>query len=129
MRPARGIYKDCLSVDFRDKRRGACRKREISDRRWLARSPADRGGRGEFLDVMVKPAADPNEWLLTDLLGRSMGVVRRSDGGTFLVEPGGNAKLTMTGMRCGPFHSLDDALAAIETHTRGVCRREAAPDQ
>ena len=78
---------------------------------------------------MVKPAADPNEWLLTDLLGRSMGVVRRSDGGTFLVEPGGNAKLTMTGMRCGPFHSLDDALAAIETHTRGVCRREAAPDQ
>lgn len=76
------------------------------------------------MDVMVKPVAGGNEWRLTDLLGRSMGVVRAVEGGTFLVEPDGNARVTMTGMRCGPFNSLDDALAAIETHTRGVCRRE-----
>jgi hypothetical protein len=78
------------------------------------------------LDVMVSPVAGRQEWLLTDLLGRSMGVIRARDGGAgFTVEPGGNARETMKGMRHGPFGSLDEALAAIETHTRGVCRRES----
>ncbi len=78
---------------------------------------------------MVKLVPGGNEWRLTDLLGRSMGVIRSADGANFQIEPDGNARETMTGMRSGPFHSLDDALAAIETHTRGVCRREADPAQ
>jgi hypothetical protein len=73
---------------------------------------------------MVKPASDRNGWVLTDLLGRPMGVIRTTDRTDFLIEPDGNAKATMNGMRCGPFPSLDEALATIETHTRGVCRRE-----
>ncbi len=81
------------------------------------------------MDVMVKPVQDRNEWVLTDLLGRAMGVIRTTEERTFLVEPEGNAKMTMSGMRPGPFHSLDEALAAIETHTRGVCRRVAEAPQ
>jgi hypothetical protein len=81
------------------------------------------------LDVMVRPVPDRNEWLLTDLLGRSMGVIRTTERAAFLVEPEGNAGVTMTGMRCGPFHTLDEALTAIETHTRGVCRREPGAAQ
>jgi hypothetical protein len=47
-----------------------------------------------------------------------------TDSGHVHVEPDGKATAIMTGMRCGPFVSLDEALAMIETHTRGVCRRE-----
>ena len=79
---------------------------------------------GHSLDVMVNPVTGRNEWRLTDLLGRSMGVIR-ADGGAFAIEPKGKARETMKGMSCGPFASLDEALAAIETHTRGVCRRGA----
>lgn len=81
------------------------------------------------MDVMVKPVIDRKEWLLTDLLGRSMGVIRTTDSGQVSVEPDGKATMTMTGMRCGPFASLDEALAMIETHTRGVCRREPGEAQ
>lgn len=73
---------------------------------------------------MVTAVDERDEWRLTDLLGRSMGLIKETEAGRFLVEPAGNAQTTMTGMACGPFNSLDDALAAIETHTRGVCRRE-----
>lgn len=77
------------------------------------------------MDVMVTKVREREEWLLTDLLGRSMGVIKTAAaGGDLFVEPSGNARTTMTGMRCGPFCSLDEALAAIETHTRGVCRRD-----
>jgi hypothetical protein len=78
---------------------------------------------------MVKSVEGRDEWALTDLLGRSMGVISTTDSGNFLIEPDGNARVTMTGTRCGPFPSLDDALAAIETHTRGVCRREMGRPQ
>ena len=78
---------------------------------------------------MVKLVVGRKEWLLTDLLGRSMGVIRTTDSGHVRVEPDGKATATMTGMRCGPFASLDEALAMIETHTRGVCRRETGEDQ
>lgn len=72
---------------------------------------------------MVTSVDERDEWRLTDLLGRPMGVIKEAEAGKFLIEPGGKAQATMTGMGCGPFGTLDDALAAIETHTRGVCRR------
>ncbi|MFC3694676.1 hypothetical protein [Chenggangzhangella methanolivorans] len=78
---------------------------------------------------MVKPVFGRKEWLLTDLLGRPMGMIRTTDSGHVHIEPDGKATATMTGMRCGPFASLDEALAMIETHTRGVCRREPGEAQ
>jgi len=76
---------------------------------------------------MVTPVDGSAEWRLTDLLGRSMGVIKEAGAEEFLIEPDGNAIGTMDGMGRGPFRSLDDALAAIETRTRGVCRRQ--PDE
>lgn len=81
------------------------------------------------MDVMVKPVSGRKEWLLTDLLGRSIGMIRATDSGHVRVEPDGKATATMSGMRCGPFASLDEALAMIETHTRGACRREPGEAQ
>jgi hypothetical protein len=75
------------------------------------------------LDVMVTPATDSALWDLTDLLGRSMGHVAEVTAGQFRISPEGKAVETMAGINQGPYASLDDALAAIETHTRGVCRR------
>jgi hypothetical protein len=78
---------------------------------------------------MVKPVSGRKEWMMTDLLGRTMGLIRTTDGGDVRIEPDGKATATMTCMRCGPFASLDEALAMIETHTRGVCRREPGEAQ
>ena len=77
------------------------------------------------LDVMVTPANDSALWELTDLLGRSMGHVSEVTTGQFRISPDGKALETMAGINQGPYSSLDDALAAIETHTRGVCRRSS----
>ena len=62
-------------------------------------------------------------WRLTDLLGRSMGNIREDIAHCFTIYPEGHAFKTMAGIQCGPYASLDAALAEIETHTRGVCRR------
>jgi hypothetical protein len=35
----------------------------------------------------------------------------------------------MAGIEHGPFASLDAALAAIEKHTRGICRHHPGEDQ
>lgn len=75
------------------------------------------------MDVIVTPATDCALWDLTDLLGRSMGQVAEVAAGQFRINPDGRAVETMAGIDQGPYLSLDDALAAIETHTRGVCRR------
>ena len=73
--------------------------------------------------MIVTPATDSGMWNLTDLLGRSMGHVAEVTAGQFRISPDGKAVETMAGINQGPYASLDDALAAIETHTRGVCRR------
>jgi hypothetical protein len=77
------------------------------------------------LDVTVTPETDKTTWNLTDLLGRSMGQIAEATAGQFRISPAGNAVATMAGIKPGPYASLDEALAAIETHTRGVCRRSA----
>jgi len=41
----------------------------------------------------------------------------------------GHALETMAGIEQGPHASLDAALAEIEGHTRGVCRRNPGEDQ
>jgi hypothetical protein len=75
------------------------------------------------LDVIVTPADEHGEeWYLADLLGRSMGRVEKVGNG-FLILAAGKAIERMAKLHPGPYPSLDDALAAIETHTRGTCRR------
>ena len=74
------------------------------------------------MDVLVTAMAD-DTWTLTDLLGREMGCVRKTDLGTFIIEPAGQAVETMAAIVARSYPSVDGALAAIEEHTRGVCRR------
>jgi len=79
------------------------------------------------MDVIVKASA--GFYLLTDLLGRPMGSIVEDGAGQFTIRSLGLAADTMTGMKHGPFACVDDALAEIERHTRGVCRREPTADQ
>ena len=73
------------------------------------------------MDVTVTPDSDGKTWQLTDLFGRSMGSIAEMEPSVFHIRPMNQATGTMKGMRLG-HPSLDDALKAIETHTRGVCR-------
>lgn len=75
------------------------------------------------MDISIKQTSSTT-WSLTDLLGRAMGQIIETPPGHFLIAAAGVAVATMRDMRRGPFSSLDDALAEIERHTRGVCRRE-----
>jgi hypothetical protein len=81
------------------------------------------------LDVIVTPKHDGRTWSLTDLLGRPMGQIKEASAKQFTIHPEGHALETMAGLEHGPFASLDAALAAIEKHTRGVCRRNPGEDQ
>jgi hypothetical protein len=81
------------------------------------------------LDVIVTLLEDRNAWHLADLLGRSMGAVVETSAAEFRIEPDGHARETMARIERGPYGSLDAALAEIEKHTRGVCRRNPGEDQ
>ena len=81
------------------------------------------------MDVIVTGAEQGTVWRLTDLLGRSMGSVIQKSPDQFMIHPEGHAVETMTGIQQGPHVSLDAALAEIERHTRGVCRRRPGQDQ
>ena len=81
------------------------------------------------MDIIVTPTIDGAAWSLTDLLGRPMGRITEASAKQFTIQPGGHALETMLGIEHGPFASLDAALAAIEKHTRGVCRRNPGQDQ
>jgi hypothetical protein len=59
-----------------------------------------------------------------DLLGRDMGRITEAKPGVFMIAPEGNASETLAAIISQSYASLDAALASIETHTRGVCRRE-----
>jgi hypothetical protein len=87
---------------------------------------AQRRTRGLNVDVLVK--ATNTVWQLTDLLGRSMGSVVENASHQFTVYPEGHAVETMVGIHQGPHASLDAALAEIERHTRGACRRNPGED-
>jgi len=75
------------------------------------------------VDITVTATADEKAWTLTDLLGRDMGCVREVGASIFKIQPEGHAVETMAALVSKSYASLDEALAAIEEHTRGVCRR------
>lgn len=79
--------------------------------------------------MIVTPTDAGRAWNLTDLLGRPMGRIEEISAQQFTLHPAGYALETMAGIESGPFASLDAALAAIEKHTRGVCRRSPGEDQ
>jgi hypothetical protein len=81
------------------------------------------------LDITVTPKYDGRAWTLTDLLGRPMGRITEASAQQFTIHPDGHARETMAGIEQGPFASLDAALAAIEKHTRSVCRHHPGEDQ
>ena len=72
------------------------------------------------MDVNVIAVGGGTVWHLTDLLGRSMGTIRENASHQFTIYPEGHAFETW---RYRIDASLDAALAEIERHTRGVCRR------
>jgi hypothetical protein len=80
------------------------------------------------LDVIVTASDDSKAWNLADLLGRSIGSIEETPAAEFIIKPDGNALETMAGIGQGPHASLDAALAEIEKHTRGVCRRNPGED-
>jgi hypothetical protein len=75
------------------------------------------------VDITVTASTKKGEWALTDLLGREMGRVAETEPGIFRIRPQGQAVATMAALTSKSYASLDVALAAIEEHTRGVCRR------
>jgi hypothetical protein len=58
-----------------------------------------------------------------------MGRIAEASPARFVIHPDGHALETMDGMNNGPHVSLDAALAEIEKHTRGVCRRKPGQDE
>jgi hypothetical protein len=78
------------------------------------------------MDITVRRTGGEGTWNLEDLLGRPMGSITEYPPKNFRIHPGGNAAETMQGLSPGPYASLDAALAAIEAHTRGVCRMDKA---
>jgi hypothetical protein len=90
---------------------------------WAVHEPEAR------LDISVTSTDDGKAWTLTDLLGRPMGRITEAPAQQFTIHPEGHARETMAGIAQGPFASLDAALAAIEKHTRGVCRHHPGEDQ
>jgi hypothetical protein len=85
--------------------------------------------RGFDVDVIVVATEGGTVWHLTDLLGRSMGNIRASPSHQFTIYPEGHAFETMADIQRGPHASLDAALAEIERHTRGLCRRSKGEDE
>jgi len=73
------------------------------------------------MDVVVTPASTRGStWVLNDLLGRKLGEIQQAPGeGFFLALV---SETALTGIKPGPYQSLDDAMSAIEKHTRGPCQ-------
>jgi hypothetical protein len=80
------------------------------------------------VDVTVIAEQGSAVWRLTDLLGRPMGNIREDSTHCFTIYPEGRAFETMAGIPCGPYASLDAALAEIETRTPGVCHRSTGEE-
>ncbi len=73
------------------------------------------------MDVNVTPARTQRGiWILSDLLRRPIGQIDRIVGAEFVIQPLPGSRLS--GIKSGPYPSLDAALSAIETHTRGQCQ-------
>ena len=79
------------------------------------------------MDIVVTPTAGHQKvWTLADLLGRPLGHIRQERGPQFFIDPEARGRDNLANVNLGPHSSLDQALIALERHTRGVC--QLAPD-
>ena len=58
-----------------------------------------------------------------------MGCIEKISDERFNIRPAGQALETIVAVAHGHYDSLDAALAEIEKHTRGVCRRNPGKTQ
>ncbi len=73
------------------------------------------------MDVNVTPSGtERGTWILSDLLRRPVGQIDQIWDAEFVIRPSQDSRLS--GIKSGPYASLDAALSAIETHTRGQCQ-------
>jgi len=72
------------------------------------------------MDITVTRTSS-NVWSLVDLLGRPLGRVIEEPGKRFTVEADERGK-AMADVVWRSYPSLDEALSAIEKHTRGTCQ-------
>ena len=79
------------------------------------------------MDVNVTPArTEQGTWILSDLLRRPVGQIAQILDGEFVIHPAQGSRLA--GIKRGPYPSLDAALSAIETYTRGQCQLSSRND-
>jgi hypothetical protein len=76
------------------------------------------------VDVVVTRLETADAWLLRDRLGRDLGLIGYVAQG-FVVRPLPAAALSAVALRS--FATLDDAMAEIATHAKGVCELSAEP--
>ncbi len=80
------------------------------------------------MDVNVTPArAERGTWILSDLLRRPIGHIRQILAAEFVICPLQGFRLS--GIKTGPYPSLDAALSAVETHTRGQCQLSSGSNE
>jgi hypothetical protein len=79
------------------------------------------------MDIIVTPKGQ-SQWVLVDLLGRSMGIVELAAPDEYRIIPGERVADSMRSMKHGPFATLDAALSQIEVFTRSTCRLAPAED-
>ena len=72
------------------------------------------------MDIVVTPSSDETPYRLTDRLGRLVGEIEKHPRLGFTVRPKpGGALGEMTALTVP---TLDEAMAAIEKHTKGACQ-------
>ena len=76
------------------------------------------------MDVLVNQAQGAKVWQLRDRLGRDLGLISSLPRG-YVIRPVPGTTLSAVALR--PFPTLDDAMAEIATHAKGVCELSAEP--
>jgi hypothetical protein len=74
------------------------------------------------LDFTIERIPGEQVWLLTDLLGRSLGTIRMTADGRFTITPADLIRGMLSRTNPGPYLSLDEALNAVEKRLQGVGR-------
>ena len=72
------------------------------------------------MDIVVTPSSDETPYRLTDRLGRPVGEIEKHPrlGFTVRPKPGG----ALDEMAALTVQTLDEAMSAIEKHTKGSCQ-------
>jgi hypothetical protein len=72
------------------------------------------------VDIVVTPSCEETAYRLTDRLGRSAGEIEKHPRSGFTIRPkSGGALDEMTALTVP---TLDEAMSAIEKHTKGACQ-------